>query len=59
MAFKPDLSVGVFTCPPMISSKGYKVKSLRRSGMNKRGQSGTEAISCKSIPDTAPGEYDD
>jgi len=59
IVFKPDLPVGVFSCPPMISSKGGKKKPLRRSGMSKRGQTDTELNARISIPDTAPGEYRD
>lgn len=36
LAFKPDLPVGVFARPSMISSKGDKKKALRRSMKNRR-----------------------
>jgi len=56
IAFKPDLPVGVFSRPRAIASKGSKKKTIRR-GMPRKGRDGVDVA--ESIPDTAPGEYQD
>lgn len=59
IAFQPDMPVAVFTPPPAISTKGYMMRRIRRGGMSKRGQPGKAAHDHLSIPDTAPGFYQD
>lgn len=57
ITFKPDMAVAVFTPPPAISTKGSKKKPLRRGG--RRPQPNDSDHEHLSIPDTAPGEYQD
>lgn len=59
ITFKPDLAVCVYKAPLAILTKGQKKKPLRRSRMNRRGRPGNARDEGISIPDTAPGLYED
>lgn len=57
ITFNPDEAVEVFMHPSeMILTKGQVPKSTRRSGMNRRSNAPVDQLS---IPDTAPGDYQD
>ena len=53
ISFHPDKAVACEE--PVVLSKGHPAKAMRRGGMCRRGAQ----QEVTSIPDTAPGEYDD
>eukprot|EP00418_Pyrodinium_bahamense_P079962 CAMPEP_0179062144 /NCGR_PEP_ID=MMETSP0796-20121207/26781_1 /TAXON_ID=73915 /ORGANISM="Pyrodinium bahamense, Strain pbaha01" /LENGTH=702 /DNA_ID=CAMNT_0020759051 /DNA_START=1 /DNA_END=2109 /DNA_ORIENTATION=+ len=63
ITFIPDEAVAVFLPPDRaILTKGHLPKArkaTRRSGMNRRGQRDIARDASMSIPDTAPGEYEE
>ena len=67
LAFRPNMAVAVFSCPPCILSKGSltKPKIRRRKMCRRRGQGSPEDLGEESadggasMPNTAGGEYVD
>lgn len=60
ITFIPDEAVAVFLpSDRAILTKGEKRKATRRSGMNRRGKTLCAGDAAMSIPNTAPGEYEE